>query len=178
MSDVGSGLVKLAYRGFGGFFVVLIMFIFGVTGASLALAGGLVTALCWIPLVYPELLDNVNIMMIGSTSLTSADAGLATVVLLAAGLILLAVGFLFLAITFIIGKAAIVVDREVAHVVDKAFIPGKKDRLSQLERLANLRDQGFLTEEEFQREKGLLLGTHTYYPEGEPSDKFQFTEKE
>ncbi len=178
MSDVGSGLVKLAYRGFAGFFVVLIMFIFGVVGISLALAGGLVTALCWLPLAYPELLDNVSIMVIGSTSLTSADSGLATVVLLAAGLILLAVGFLFLAITYIIGKAAIVVDREVAHVVDKAFIPGKKDRLSQLERLANLRDQGFLTEEEFQREKGLLLGTITYYPEGEPSDKFRFTEKE
>ena len=178
MSDVGSGLVKLAYRGFGGFFVVLIMFIFGVTGASLALAGGLVTALCWIPLAYPELLDNINVMVGGSTPLTSADAGLATVVLLAAGLILLAAGFLLLAITFLIGKAAIVADREVAHVVDRAFVPGNKDRLSQLERLANLREQGVLTEEEFQREKGLLLGTHTYYPEGEPSDKFQFKEKE
>ena len=178
MSDVGSGLVKLAYRGLAGFFVVLLMFVFGVVGVSLALAGGLVTALCWIPLAYPELLDNVNIMVIGSTSLTSADAGLATVALLAVGLILLAVGFLFLAITYIIGKAAIIVDKEVAHVVDRAFVPGNKDRLSQLERLANLREQGVLTEEEFQKEKGLLLGTHTYYPEGESSDKFQFTEKE
>ena len=104
MSDVGSGLVKLAYRGLAGFFVVLLMFVFGVVGVSLALAGGLVTALCWIPLAYPELLDNVNIMVICSNYLTSADAGLATVALLAVGLILLAVGFLFLAITYIIGK--------------------------------------------------------------------------
>ena len=178
MSDVGSGLVKLAYRGFAGFFVILIMFVFGVVGGSLALAGGLVTALCWVPLVYPEMLDSVSIMIGGSTSLTPADAGLATLALLIAGLILLAVGFLFLAITFMIGKAAIVVDKEVSHIVDKAFIPSNKDRLSKLERLANLRDQGVLTEEEFQREKGLLLGTQPNYPEGEPSKKFQLVEKE
>ncbi len=178
MSDVGSGLVKLAYRGFVGFFVVLIMFIFGVVGVSLALAGGLVTALCWVPLAYPEMLDNVNIMIGGSTSLTSADAGLATLALFVVGLILLAVGFLLLAITFVIGKAAIVVDKEVSHLVDKAFIPSNKDRLSQLERLAALRDQGVLTEEEFQREKGLLIRTQTNYPEGEPSKKFQFVEKD
>ncbi len=178
MSDVGSGLVKLAYRGFAGFFVVLMMFIFGVVGISLALAGGLITALSWLPLAYPEMLDNVNIMVIGSRHLTSADAGIATLALLVAGLILLAVGFLFLAITFFIGKAAIVVDKEVAQIVDKAFIPANKDRLSRLERLATLRDKGVLTEEEFQREKVLLLGTQPYYPEGEPSEKFQFVEKE
>ncbi|MCK4848715.1 MAG: SHOCT domain-containing protein [Candidatus Heimdallarchaeota archaeon] len=178
MSDVGSGLVKLAYRGFAGFFVVLMMFVFGVVGASLALAGGLTTALCWVPMAYPELLDNVNLVVIGSTSLTSADAGIATMALFIAGLILLAVGFLFLAITFIIGKAAIVVDKEVAHLVDRAFILSNRDRLSQLERLANLRDQGVLTEEEFQREKGLLLGTQANYAEGEPSMGFQFVDKE
>lgn len=171
MSDVGSGLVKLAYRGFAGFFVVLMMFVFGVVGVSLALSGGLITALSWIPLAYPELLDNVDIFVIGSRSLTSADAGLATVALLVAGLILLAVGFVFLVITFVIGKAAIVVDKEVAQIVDKAFIPSNKDRLSRLERLASLRDKGVLTDEEFQREKEFLLGAQTYYP-GEPSNKF------
>jgi hypothetical protein len=178
MSDVGSGLVKLAYRGFAGFFVILIMFIFGVVGGSLALAGGLVTALCWVPLAYPELLDNVNIMVMMGPPITSADAGLATVTLLFAGLILLAVGFIFLAITFVIGKAAIVVDKEVAQIVDRAFIPSNTGRLSQLERLASLREQGVLTEEEFQREKGLLLGTQPYISEGELSKKFPFVDKE
>lgn len=178
MSDVGSGLVKLAYRGLAGFFVVLIMFILGVTGASLALAGGLTVALCWIPLAYPEILDNVNIMVGGTTPLTSADAGLATLALLVAGLILLAAGFILIAITFVIGKTSIIVDKEVAQLVDRAFVPSNKDRLSRLERLATLRDRGVLTEEEFKREKELLLGTQTYYPEGEPSKKFQFVEKE
>ncbi len=178
MSDVGSGLVKLAYRGFAGFFVVLLMFVFGVTGISLALAGGLVTALCWVPLAYPEILDNFSVVMVGSTSLTSADAGLATLALLITGIILLAVGFLLLAITFIIGKAAIVVDKEVAHLVDRAFIPSKGDRLSQLERLSSLRGQGGLAEDEFLREKELLRGTQRCSPEGEPSKKLQFVEKE
>ena len=178
MSDVGSGLVKLAYRGFAGFFVVLMMFIFGVVGASLALAGGLTVALSWIPLAYPELLDNMDMVMVGSRSLTSADAGLATLALFIVGLILLAVGFLFLVMTFVIGKAAIVVDKEVAQIVDRAFISSNKDRISRLERLASLREQGVLTEDEFQREKELLLGAQTYYPEGEPSKKFQFVEKE
>ena len=80
--------------------------------------------------------------------------------------------------TYVIGKAAIVVDKEVAQLVDKAFIPSDKDRLSRLERLASLRDRGILTEEEFQHEKGLLLGTQTYYPEGEPTKKFEFIQKE
>ena len=178
MSDVGSGLVKLAYRGFAGFFVVLIVFIFGVVGASLALAGGLVVALCWIPLVYPELLDSFNMVVIGSRALTSADAGIATLALFVAGIILLAVGFLFLVLTFVIGKGAIKVDKEVAKLVDKAFDSREKDRLSRLERLAALRESGVLTEQEFQREKDIILGTHIESIEGEPSKKFKFVEKE
>ena len=42
MSDVSSGLIKLAYRGFAGFFVFLFMFIFGVVGFALGMAGGIV----------------------------------------------------------------------------------------------------------------------------------------
>ncbi|MFX0084657.1 MAG: SHOCT domain-containing protein [Candidatus Hodarchaeota archaeon] len=166
MNDVGSGLIKLAYRGFAGFFIVLIMFIFGTVGISLALAGGLMVALCWIPLAYPEILEGLPVTL-GNVVLSSADAGLATVAIFVAGLVLLAVGFFFLAITFIIGKAAIVVDKEVAQLVDRAFVPNHKDRLSQLERLAALRNQGVLNEEEFQREKEFLLGAQ---PEG--SKKF------
>ena len=176
MSDVGSGLVKLAYRGLAGFFVVMFLFIFATVGVSLSLAGGLLVALCWIPLAYPEILE-AEIITVG-VPLTTADAGLAVLVIFLAGLILLVVGFFFLAITYAIAKAAIIVDKEVAQLVDKAFIPSNKDRLSRLERLAALRDQGVLTDEEFQREKGLLLGTQPYYPEGEPSKKFQFVEKE
>ena len=104
MSDVSSGLIKLAYRGVAGFFVLLLMFIFGAVGVALGFAGGLVTALSWIPLAYPEILTEFPIIVIGEQSVT--DPVIASLALLIAGLVLLAVGFLFLAITYMIGKGA------------------------------------------------------------------------
>lgn len=153
MSDVSSGLIKLAYRGVAGFFVLLFMFIFGAVGIALGFAGGLVTALCWIPLAYPEILTEVPIMVIGNQSVT--DPVIASLALLIAGLILLAVGFFFLAITYVIGKGAVIVDKELANIVDGAF--SGKDRIARLERLAALRDSGVLTDKEFEREKALIL---------------------
>ena len=153
MSDVSSGLIKLAYRGVAGFFVFLFMFIFGAVGVALGFAGGLVTALSWIPLAYPEILTDIPIIVIGEQSVT--DPFIATLALLLAGLILLAVGFFFLAITYIIGKGAVIVDKELASIVDNAF--SGKDRVARLERLAALRDRGVLTEKEFEREKSLIL---------------------
>jgi hypothetical protein len=153
MSDVSSGLIKLAYRGVAGFFVLLFMFVFGVVGVALGFSGGLVTALSWIPLAYPEILTQFPVLMIGEQSIT--DPFLASLVLLIAGLILLAVGFLFLALTYMIGKGAIIVDKELASIVDNAF--SGKDRVARLERLAALRDRGVLTEKEFEKEKARIL---------------------
>jgi len=153
MSDVSSGLIKLAYRGVAGFFIILFIFVFGVVGVALGFSGGLVTALSWIPLAYPEILTQFPIIMMGEQSIT--DPVLASLVVLIVGLILLAVGFLFLALTYMIGKGAIIVDKELASIVDKAF--SRKDRVEQLERLAALRDRGVLTEKEFQQEKALIL---------------------
>ena len=53
MSEVGPGtLIKLAYRGIAGFFVLLFMFITGVLGFTFSLAGGLITVLCWVPIAW------------------------------------------------------------------------------------------------------------------------------
>ncbi|MFX1504760.1 MAG: SHOCT domain-containing protein [Promethearchaeota archaeon] len=153
MSDVSSGLIKLAYRGVAGFFILLFMFVFGVVGIALGFSGGLVTALSWIPLAYPEILTQFPVLMMGEQSIT--DPVLASLLVLIAGLILLAVGFLFLALTYMIGKGAIIVDKELANIVDNAF--SGKDRVARLERLAALRDRGILTEKEFEREKSLIL---------------------
>ncbi|MFX1538648.1 MAG: SHOCT domain-containing protein [Promethearchaeota archaeon] len=153
MSDVSSGLIKLAYRGVAGFFVLLFMFVFGVVGIALGFSGGLVTALSWIPLAYPEILTQFPIIMVGEQSIT--DPVLASLVVLIVGLILLAVGFFFLELTYMIGKGAIIVDKELASIVDNAF--SGKDRVTRLERLAALRDRGVLTEKEFEREKALIL---------------------
>jgi len=174
LSEVSSGLVKLAYRGVAGFFVVLFLFTFGVVGIALSFAGGLVTALCWLPMAYPELLTNVDIIVVGSQSVT--DPVIASVALFLAGLILLGAGFFSLAITYVMGKGAIIVDKEVAGIVDKAFAGSGKDRLSRLERLAALRDRGVLTDKEFELEKELILEQEAYY-ESEPS-KVQFVKKE
>ncbi len=155
MSDVSSGLIKLAYRGVAGFFVLLFMFIFGAVGVALGFAGGLVTALSWIPLAYPEILTDVPIIVLGEQSVTDPVIGF--LALLIAGLILLAVGFFFLAITYMIGKGAVIVDKELASIVDNAFSGTGKDRITRLERLAVLRDSGVLTDKEFELEKALIL---------------------
>ncbi|MFW9904260.1 MAG: SHOCT domain-containing protein [Candidatus Thorarchaeota archaeon] len=153
MSDVSSGLIKLAYRGVAGFFVLLFIFVFGVVGVALGFSGGLITALFWIPLAYPEILTQFPVIMVGEQSIT--DPVLASLVVLIVGLILLAVGFLFLALTYMIGKGAIIVDKELASIVDNAF--SGKDRVGRLERLAALRDRGVLTEKEFEHEKARIL---------------------
>jgi hypothetical protein len=153
MSDVSSGFIKLAYRGIAGFFVVLFMFVFGAVGVALGFSGGLITALSWIPLAFPEILTQFPVIMLGEQSVT--DPVLASLVVLITGLILLAVGFLFLALTYMIGKGAIIVDKELASIVDKAF--SGKDRVERLERLAALREREFLTDKEFEQEKARIL---------------------
>ena len=153
MSDVSSGLIKLAYRGVAGFFVLLFLFIFGAMGVAFGFSGGLVTALSWIPLAYPEILTQFPVLMMGEQSVT--DPVLASLIMLIVGLILLAVGFLFIAITYMIGKGAIIVDKELAGIVDNAF--SGKDRITRLERLAALRNSDVLTEKEFEREKAMIL---------------------
>ncbi len=159
MSDVSSGLIKLAYRGVAGFFVLLFLFVFGVIGVAFSFSGGLIIALSWIPMVYPEILAEFSILVIGSQSVT--DPVLATLALLVVGVVLLAVGFIFVVITALIGKGAIIIDKEIATVVEKAFDSGK-DRISSLERLAVLRDKGVLTEKEFMLEKELILSQNSY----------------
>jgi hypothetical protein len=178
MSTVGSGLVKLAYRGLAGFLVVLIMFVFGVTGLAMSFAGGLVLALCWVPLAYPEILNVVDIFEVNSTVVT--DPVLASLALLIAGLVLLAVGFLLLALTYVIGKGSIIIDKELSRFVDSAFATSNKDRISRLERLASLRERDILTEEEFEQEKALILDQQPtpYVYESEPVKKVQFVKKE
>jgi hypothetical protein len=178
MSTVGSGLIKITYRGLAGFFVVLLMFVFGVTGVAMSFAGGLALALCWIPLAYPEILSIVPIVVISDTPTT--DPVLASLVVLIAGLVLLAVGFLFLAITYIIGKGSIIIDKELSQFVDSAFRTSSKDRISRLERLAALHERGVLTDKEFEQEKALILDQQQtpYISKSEPIKKVQFVEKE
>ena len=104
-------------------------------------------------------LAEFSILVIGNQSVT--DPVLATLALLVVGVVLLAVGFTFVVITVLIGKGAIIIDKEIASIVEKAF-GTREDRISSLERLAVLRDKGVLTEKEFMLEKELILSQNSY----------------
>ncbi len=173
MSEVGSGLIKLAYRGVAGFIVLLLMFVLGVTGVALSFAGGVLIAVCWIPLAYPEILNDITILVIAGEG--TSDPVIVTAALLIAGIFILAIGFFFIVLTYFIGKGAIEVDKEISYAIDRAFMSSGKDRISQLERLATLRDNGVLTEQEFDQEKNLILDTLPY-SKGKPNDA-EFVEK-
>ena len=157
MSEVGPGtLIKLAYRGLAGFFVLLFLFIFGVLGFTFSLAGGLITVLCWIPIAFPEVLDYTFVA--NNEPIFTSNPELATVALLTLGIIFLMIGFFFLFITFVIGKGSIVVDREISQMVDRTFTSSGNTRLSQLERLTALLEKGVITRDEFEEEKAIILG--------------------
>jgi hypothetical protein len=153
MSDSAS-LIKLGYRGIAGFFVGLFLFTLGVTGGALAFSGGVILALSWVPAVYPEIVEYGTIEGTGAQFLID-NPELLTPLLIVIGLILVGVGFLLLLLTYTLGKGAIIVDKEISSAIDRNF--RSKDRLTQLERLANLKDRGVLTEEQFEAERIRIL---------------------
>ncbi|MFX0115289.1 MAG: SHOCT domain-containing protein [Candidatus Hodarchaeota archaeon] len=157
-----SELIKVGYRGLGGFFIIIFIFTFGVTGFALLIAGAAVLAFSWIPLAFPEILDD-GMMQVGNGT-TVEDPFTAFAILLLVAAILLALGGAFSAAAFYTGKGALYLDRGLSHAVDKSVpsireIAASKssDRISRLERLGELRNQGILNEEEFQREKAYIL---------------------
>ena len=156
MSEISLGtLIKLAYRGIAGFVAFLLLFTLGITGGALSFAGGLVTALSWLPLAFPELAAYA--FVIDGEGIFVNNPELAAVVMFIVGLVLLAVGFMLLALTYFFGKAVLVVDKEISQMVDKTFVSTANDRISKLERLALLHERGLLSDEEFEREKQILF---------------------
>lgn len=157
-----SELIKAGYRGIGGFFIVIFVFTFGVTGIALLFAGATVLALSWLPLAFPEILDEGQMQVGNGTAVE--DPVLAFVILLLVAAILLGLGGAFSAGAFSIGKGALYLDRGLSQAVDKS-VPSireitasrSSDRISRLERLGELRDKGLLSEEEFDREKTHIL---------------------
>ncbi|MFX0114446.1 MAG: SHOCT domain-containing protein [Candidatus Hodarchaeota archaeon] len=157
-----SEVVKTAYRGIGGFFIVIFIFSFGVTGFALLLSGAVVLAISWVPLAFPEVLEEGTWQMGSGSGIE--DPILASSILVFVALLLIALGGLFSALAFYIGKGAIYLDRGLSRAVDKSFpsireltASRSSDRIARLERLGELRDKGILTEEEFKREKAHIL---------------------
>ncbi len=154
MSNTGTSISKLIVRGIVGFLVLWMMLILGVTGFTFTLAGGLVTALSWIPIVYPELAQ-FSVYIDGGYVLV--DPAIIVLLLAFVGIVLLTLGIALIVLTVTIGKKAVGWDKKIISYIDKKLIPTKNNRLAQLERLSNLYDRGFISEEEFQQEKSLLL---------------------
>ena len=155
MSDVSGGLVKLAYRGIVGFILVILLFTFGIVGIALSFVGGLAIALCWLPLAFPDLLNNIDVIIIAGQP--TNDPLIVTIGFFIAGCILLLFGFVLIFITYWMAKTALIIDQEVSDVIDRVF-SSQKNRVSQLERLANLYERGLLSDQEFQAEKSRILG--------------------
>jgi hypothetical protein len=153
-----SELVKLAYRGLGGFIAVVLMFSFGVTAFALFMAGvGIIIGAVYV-FINPSILNDWT-FNIGGSHIT--DPLIVSLALLFATIILFALASLFVGLVLLIGKSALALDEELGKIVDKSIAPlasaTKGDKYSQLERLGALHQQGTITEEEFNKEKAKIL---------------------
>ena len=148
-------LLKFLIRLVGGFILFTIVFPIGVTGFALSFAGLLVAVLCWVPMAFPELLDaEFTMTAIGITPTPE----FAMVVMLVVGITLLVVGICLVILSYYIIKGSLAVDKSMSRAVDEAWGESHQpNKLSQLEQLSILRAKGVLTDEEFDREKSILL---------------------
>ena len=156
MPNTGTNVVKVLVRGMVGLIVLWCMLLLGVTGFTFTLAGGLITALSWIPIVYPEIAQ-LSVYIDGAYVLVDP----AIVVLLVAfiGIVFLTLGVAFIVLTVTIGKKAVTWDKKIITYMNRTLVPYSDNRFVQLERLASLYDRGFISEEEFSKEKENLLAS-------------------
>jgi len=66
-------------------------------------------------------------MVLFNVPLETIDPILASLVMLLAGLVLLGAGFFFFVLTYIMGKGTIIVDKELASLVDYTLTGSGKD---------------------------------------------------
>jgi len=154
MSNTGTNIVKLIVRGMVGLLVLWTMLFLGLTGFTFALTGGLVTALSWIPVVYPEIAQ-LTVYIDGAYVLV--DPLILVILLAFVGIVFLTLGLAFIALTVAIGRKAVIWDKKIRGYIESTFVPTSDSRLEQLERLASLQERGFISEEEFRQEKENLL---------------------
>ena len=139
---------------------------FGVTSFGFFIAGAFSIVFGILILINPNILAEITVNMFTSRV---TDPNIAFFSLFVVGIIIIIFGALFLVLTSSILKWAGIADKKLAVFVDKNVPKTGKvlekvkghseptDKLSKLERLANLKERGILTEEEFQQEKRLVL---------------------
>jgi len=109
-----SEIIKVGYRGIGGFFVIIFIFTFGVVGIALLGAGAGVLAFSWVPLAFPEAVH------LEESESPWNDPVFASLAMLLVAVILIPLGAAFAAIAFYIAKGAIYLDRSLSQAVDKS----------------------------------------------------------
>lgn len=157
-----SEVLKVSYRSIGGFFALIFMFVFLMTGFSLFLAGIVLMVIVVVILLQPDLLADFPIKI--GANYRVLDPVTAIALLSIIFVILIALGTAFVLLAIYTGKGAMVLDRNLSQMVDKN-VPRMKDlrnnkkldRLSQLERLTSLHERGALTNAEYEQEKALIL---------------------
>ena len=164
-----SEVLKLSYRGIGGFVLLTLIFTFAVTSLALLISGIAVIALSVYIQISPDILQTITVTLF-TTRIT--DAVTASLLTFFSGILLILVGSVFLALTNFIWKYSLRLDKSLSKYVDlnvpktSALLEKRKgdqipvqpqDKLSKLERLASLKQQGILTESEFLQEKQLIL---------------------
>ena len=166
-----SEVIKVGYRGLGGFIAITLAFAFGVSSFAFFVVGAVAIALGVVIVINPQILQDIPVQMFSTRVL---DPTVAFIALFVVGMVVIVLGVLFLSLTSAILKASVLADKRLSIFVDKnvprtgEVIDKVKtktarheqeptDKLSKLERLAKLKENGTLTEEEFLQEKRLIL---------------------
>ena len=166
-----SEVIKIAYRGFGGFILFTLILTFAVTSLALLISGIAVVALSIYVLISPDILQTLSVSFF-SGKITEPMT--ASIILFLSGILITLIGSVFLALTNIIWNYSLKIDKGLASYFDSK-VPktgvlidrmrnqpatttlNPTDKISKLERLAKLKEQGILTENEFLQEKQLIL---------------------
>ena len=164
-----SEVLKITYRGFGGFILLTLIFAFAVTSLALLISGIAVIALSIYIQISPSILDTITVNLL-TTRITNAST--ASLLLFFTGILIILLGSGFLALTNFIWNYSLRLDRNLSKYVDSNIpktadllerrkgnqvLTTPNDKISKLERLAILKEQGVLTETEFLQEKQLIL---------------------
>ena len=166
-----SEVIKIAYRGFGGFILFTFILTFAVTSLALLISGIAVIALSIYVLINPDILQTFSVSFFSGRI---TDPTTASIIVFFSGILIILLGSGFLALTNIIWNYSLKIDKGLASFFDSkvpktgVLIDRMKgqpathtinpvDKISKLERLAKLKEQGILTENEFQQEKQLIL---------------------
>ena len=165
-----SEILKISYRGFGGFLALTLIFSFAVVSFSLIITGVACIALAIFVFINPDILQTVTVNFF-NTRIT--DPTIASGIIFVSAIVLILLGSVFLVLTNGIWNYSLRADKGISRYVDANVpktgtlinrmrnSPEPTDKISKLERLGKLRQQGVLTEAEFEQEKQLILKDKT-----------------